>query len=168
MSERARQKIENTQSNSFSIDLKKWLQIMETYEKGAHVYHTTMPTDALKILRNAMKETQSHGFDYLMQQQILLGSKVRALMVSKGFPSVAADGYQAPCVVVSYTTDPEMQSGKKFIDVGMQTAAGVPLQLGESAEFRTFRLGLFGLEKLLHIERAINHLETAMNQITTK
>jgi aspartate aminotransferase-like enzyme len=141
---------------------------METYEKGAHVYHTTMPTDALKILRNAMKETQSHGFDYLMQQQILLGSKVRALMVSKGFPSVAADGYQAPCVVVSYTTDPEMQSGKKFIDVGMQTAAGVPLQLGESAEFRTFRLGLFGLEKLLHIERAINHLETAMNQITTK
>jgi aspartate aminotransferase-like enzyme len=141
---------------------------METYEKGAHVYHTTMPTDALKILRNAMKETQSHGFDYLMQQQILLGSKVRALMVSKGFPSVAAAGYQAPCVVVSYTTDPEMQSGKKFIDVGMQTAAGVPLQVGESPEFRTFRLGLFGLEKLLHIERAINHLETAMNKITAK
>jgi aspartate aminotransferase-like enzyme len=168
MSERARQKIENTQSNSFSIDLKKWLQIMETYEKGAHVYHTTMPTDALKILRNAMKETQSHGFDYLMQQQILLGSKVRALMVSKGFPSVAAAGYQAPCVVVSYTTDPDMQSGKKFIDVGMQTAAGVPLQVGESPEFRTFRLGLFGLEKLLHIERAINHLETAMNKITAK
>ncbi|NCU80336.1 MAG: alanine--glyoxylate aminotransferase family protein, partial [Burkholderiaceae bacterium] len=168
MSERARHKIENTQSNSFSIDLKKWLQIMETYEKGAHVYHTTMPTDALKILRNAMKETQSHGFDYLMQQQILLGSKVRALMVSKGFPSVAAAGYQAPCVVVSYTSDPEMQSGKKFIDVGMQTAAGVPLQVGESPEFRTFRLGLFGLEKLLHIERAINHLETAMNKIIAK
>jgi aspartate aminotransferase-like enzyme len=103
-----------------------------------------------------------------MQQQILLGSKVRALMVSKGFPSVAADGYQAPCVVVSYTTDPDMQSGKKFIDVGMQTAAGVPLQVGESPEFRTFRLGLFGLEKLLHIERAINHLETAMNKITAK
>ena len=168
MSERAREKIDNTQSNSFSIDLKKWLQIMETYEKGSHVYHTTMPTDALKILRNAMKETQSHGFDYLMQQQILLGSKVRALMVAKGFPSVAADGYQAPCVVVSYTTDPDMQSGKKFIDIGIQTAAGVPLQVGESAEFRTFRLGLFGLEKLLHIERAINHLETAMNKITTK
>ncbi|MFZ4114995.1 MAG: alanine--glyoxylate aminotransferase family protein, partial [Polynucleobacter sp.] len=168
MSERARQKIEHTQSNSFSLDLKKWLQIMETYEKGAHVYHTTMPTDALKILRNAMKETQSHGFDYLMQQQILLGSKVRALMVSKGFPSVAAAGYQAPCVVVSYTTDPDMQSGKKFIDVGLQTAAGVPLQVGESAEFRTFRLGLFGLEKLLHIERAISHLETAMNKITAK
>jgi aspartate aminotransferase-like enzyme len=141
---------------------------METYEKGSHVYHTTMPTDALKILRNAMKETQSHGFDYLMQQQILLGSKVRALMVAKGFPSVAAAGYQAPCVVVSYTTDPDMQSGKKFIDIGIQTAAGVPLQVGESAEFRTFRLGLFGLEKLLHIERAINHLETAMNKITTK
>ena len=168
MSERAREKIDNTQSNSFSIDLKKWLQIMETYEKGSHVYHTTMPTDALKILRNAMKETQSHGFDYLMQQQILLGSKVRALMVAKGFPSVAAAGYQAPCVVVSYTTDPDMQSGKKFIDIGIQTAAGVPLQVGESAEFRTFRLGLFGLEKLLHIERAINHLETAMNKITTK
>ena len=168
LSERARQKIEHSQSNSFSIDLKKWLQVMETYEKGAHVYHTTMPTDALKILRNAMKETQSHGFDYLKQQQIELGTRVRALMLAKGFPSVAAAGFQAPCVVVSYTKDPEMQSGKKFLDVGLQIAAGVPLQIGESPEFRTFRLGLFGLEKLLHIERAITHLEAAMDKITAK
>jgi aspartate aminotransferase-like enzyme len=168
MSERAREKIEHTTSNSFSCDLKKWLQIMETYEKGAHVYHTTMPTDALKILRNAMKETQSHGFDYLQKQQELLGSKVRQLMVSRHFKSVAAPGFQAPCVVVSYTTDSDIQSGKKFIEVGMQIAAGVPLACDEGAEFKTFRFGLFGLEKLLHIERAIMHLETALNKVSVK
>jgi len=165
LSERARERIEQTQSSSFSCDLRKWLQIMETYEGGGHVYHTTMPTDSLKVLRNVMLETRSHGFDYLRTQQELLGSKVRRLLESRGFPSVAASGFQAPGVVVSYTTDPDMQSGKKFIEVGLQTAAGVPLQCGEGPEFRTFRVGLFGLEKLLHIDRVVTHLETALNQI---
>lgn len=165
LSERARQRIELTQSSSFSCDLRKWLQIMETYEGGGHVYHTTMPTDSLKVLRNVMLETRSHGFDYLRTQQELLGSKVRRLFESRGFPSVAAPGFQAPGVVVSYTTDPDIQTGKKFIEVGLQTAAGVPLQCGEGADFRTFRVGLFGLEKLLHIERVVTHLETALNQI---
>lgn len=163
LSDRARTKIDSTTSTSFSCDLKKWLQIMETYESGNHVYHTTMPTDALKTLRNVMKETQSIGFEKLKAAQIDLGNKVRSLLVSRGFTSVAAPGFQSPCVVVSYTTDPEIQSGKKFINVGLQTAAGVPLQCDEGPEFRTFRLGLFGLEKLQNIDRTIKHLEHALN-----
>ena len=166
LSDRARTKIDSTTSTSFSCDLKKWLQIMETYENGNHVYHTTMPTDALKTLRNVMKETQSIGFQKLKAAQIELGSKVRALLVSRGFDSVAAPGLQSPCVVVSYTTDPEIQSGKKFINVGLQTAAGVPLQCDEGPEFRTFRIGLFGLEKLQNIDRTIKHLEHALNTMS--
>ena len=166
LSDRARIKIDSTTSTSFSCDLKKWLQIMETYESGNHVYHTTMPTDALKTLRNVMKETQSIGFEKLKAAQVDLGSKVRALLVSRGFDSVAAPGFQSPCVVVSYTTDPDIQSGKKFINVGLQTAAGVPLQCDEGPEFRTFRIGLFGLEKLQNIDRTIKHLEHALNTMS--
>jgi aspartate aminotransferase-like enzyme len=165
LGERARERIETTQSSSFSMDLKKWLQIMEAYEKGSHVYHTTMPTDALKILRNVMKETQSLGFANLKAKQIELGEKVRRLLESKGFPSVSAKGYQSPGVVVSYTTDPDVQSGKKFVELGLQTAAGVPLQCDERPDFRTFRLGLFGLEKLGNVDRTVGHLAAALEKI---
>ena len=166
LGERARERIDTTQSSSFSMDLKKWLQIMEAYEKGGHVYHTTMPTDALKILRGVMKETQSLGFAALKTKQVELGTKVRELLVSKGYHSVSAKGFQAPCVVVSYTKDPDIQSGKKFIALGMQTAAGVPLQCDERSDFRTFRLGLFGLEKLAHVDRTVGHLAAALEKIT--
>lgn len=165
LSARARIKIDSTQSTSFSTDLKKWLQIMETYENGGHVYHTTMPTDALKILRNVMQETQALGFDHLRNQQIELGKKVRAMLVKRGYPSVAAPGFEAAGVVVSYTEDPDIQTGKKFIALGLQTAAGVPLQCDERPDFRTFRIGLFGLEKLTHVDRTVAHLEKAMDQI---
>ncbi len=166
LGDRAREKIDATQSSSFSMDLKKWLQIMEAYEKGGHVYHTTMPTDALKILRNVMQETQSLGFANLKQKQQELGEKVRALLVSKGFHSVSANGYQSPGVVVSYTKDPDIQSGKKFIALGLQTAAGVPLQCDERPDFRTFRIGLFGLEKLAHVDRTVALLGAALEKIT--
>jgi len=166
LGERAREHIDATQSSSFSMDLKKWLQIMEAYEKGGHVYHTTMPTDALKILRNVMKETQSLGFAALKAKQVELGTKVRDLLVSKGYHSVSAKGYQAPGVVVSYTKDPDIQSGKKFIALGLQTAAGVPLQCDERPDFRTFRIGLFGLEKLAHVDRTVGHLAAALEKIT--
>ena len=166
LGDRARKQIDATQSTSFSMDLKKWLQIMEAYEKGGHVYHTTMPTDALKILRNVMKETQSLGFAALKAKQVELGGKVRDLLVSKGYPSVAAKGFQAPGVVVSYTKDPDIQSGKKFIALGLQTAAGVPLQCDERPDFRTFRIGLFGLEKLTHVDRTLDQLATAIEKIT--
>jgi aspartate aminotransferase-like enzyme len=166
LGERGRERIDSTQSTSFSMDLKKWLQIMEAYEKGGHVYHTTMPTDALKILRNVMKETQSLGFAALKAKQIELGTKVRELLVSKGYPSVAVKGYQSPGVIVSFTKDPDIQSGKKFIALGLQTAAGVPLQCDERPDFRTFRLGLFGLEKLTNVDRTVGHLAAALEKIT--
>ena len=165
MSERARQKIDATQSTSYSCDLKKWLQIMETYEKGGHIYHTTMPTDSLRVLRDVMKETQAAGFANLKKNQEDLGLKVRALLEAKGFKSVAAPGFQAPCVVVSYTTDPDIQNGKKFMALGMQTAAGVPLQVGERDDFRSFRLGLFGLEKLLNIDRTVGQLSSTLDHL---
>jgi aspartate aminotransferase-like enzyme len=165
LSERARQKIDATQSTSYSCDMKKWLQIMETYEKGGHIYHTTMPTDSLRVLRDVMKETQAAGFANLKKNQADLGLKVRALLEAKGFKSVAAPGFQAPCVVVSYTKDPDIQNGKKFMALGMQTAAGVPLQVGEREDFRTFRIGLFGLEKLLNIDRTVGHLSSALDRL---
>ncbi len=165
LSERARQAIDSTTSSSFSCDLKKWMQIAEGYEKGQHAYHTTMPTDALVRLREVMLETREYGFDKVRDEQIELGAKVRALLESKGFPSVAAEGYKAPGVVVSYTTDPGIQSGKKFMEVGLQTAAGVPLQCDEGPDFKTFRIGLFGLEKWHNVERTVGHLSTALGRI---
>jgi aspartate aminotransferase-like enzyme len=165
MSERARQKIDATTSTSYSCDLKKWLQVVETYEKGAHIYHTTMPTDGLRMLRDTMMETRAAGFATMRQNQIELGAQVRRMLEARGFKSVAAPGYQAACVVVSYTTDPDIQNGKKFMALGMQTAAGVPLQVGEREDFRTFRIGLFGLEKLTHIERTVGHLAAALDKL---
>ncbi len=165
MSARARERIDATTSTSYSCDLKKWLQIVETYEHGSHIYHTTMPTDSLRVLRDVMKETRGYGFATLEAAQVELGGKVRKLLEAKGFKSVAAPGYQAPCVVVSYTSDPDIQNGKKFMALGMQTAAGVPLQVGERADFRTFRIGLFGLEKLNHVDRTVEYLATAVNQL---
>ena len=165
LSEHARQVIETTQSTSFACDLKKWLQIMESYEKGTHSYHTTMPTDALTRLREVMKETQLYGFEKVRQEQIELGSRVRALLESRGIVSVAAEGYKAPGVVVSYTTDADIQSSKKFLALGLQTASGVPLQCDEPADFMTFRIGLFGLEKLHNIDRTIGHLTKALDQL---
>jgi alanine-glyoxylate transaminase/serine-glyoxylate transaminase/serine-pyruvate transaminase len=168
LSARARAAIDSTTSSSFSCDLKKWMQIAEGYEKGQHAYHTTMPTDALVRLREVMLETRDYGFDKVREEQIELGAKVRALLESRGFPSVAAEGYKAPGVVVSYTADPDIQNGKKFMAVGLQTAAGVPLQCDESADFRTFRIGLFGLEKWHHVDRTVGHLARALDDIAAR
>ncbi len=165
LSERARTAIDSTQSTTFAMDLRKWLQIMETYEGGGHAYHTTLPTDALLRLRDTMKETQAYGFEKVRAEQVLLGKRVRTLLESKGFPSVAAAGFQAPGVVVSYTTDPDIQSSKKFLAAGLQTAAGVPLQCDEPADFRTFRLGLFGLDKWHNIDQTLAHLEAALAEV---
>ena len=165
LSARARTAIDSTTSSSFACDLKKWLQVMEAYENGTHMYHTTMPTDALTRLREVMLETQDYGFEKVRDEQLELGHQVRALMESRGFVSVAADGFKAPGVVVSYTTDPGMQSSKKFLALGMQTAAGVPLQCDEPADFMTFRIGLFGLEKLHNVERSVGHLAVALDQM---
>ena len=165
LSERARAAIDGTTSTSFACDLKKWLQIMETYEGGAHMYHATMPTDALTRLREVMQETRDYGFEKVRAEQMELGTKVRALFESKGIVSVAAEGFKAPGVVVSYTEDAGMQNSKKFLAVGLQTAAGVPLQCDEPADFSTFRVGLFGLEKLHNVHRTVAQLEAALDKI---
>lgn len=160
-----REKIESTTSTSFACDLLKWLQIMEAYENGGHAYHATMPTDALTTFRNVMKETQAYGLDKARAQQQALGDKVRALLVSKGIESVAAEGFQAPGVVVSYTDDSGIHTGKKFVDLGLQIAAGVPLQCDEPEDFQTFRIGLFGLDKLQNVDRTVETLNKALSRI---
>tara|TARA_B110000196_G_C20916811_1_gene553281 strand:+ start:137 stop:556 length:420 start_codon:yes stop_codon:yes gene_type:complete len=138
---------------------------MEAYENGGHAYHATMPTDALVKFRDAMKETEEYGFEEVRSEQWALGKKVRELLVSKGFRSVAAEGFQAPGVVVSYTDNADIQNGKLFAELGMQIAAGVPLKCDEPEDFQTFRLGLFGLDKLHNIDRTVNNLEKVLNQI---
>jgi aspartate aminotransferase-like enzyme len=165
LSERARLAIEATNSTSFACDLKKWLHIMQAYENGGHAYHATMPTDGLVRLREVMKEMQAYGFDRIRAEQIDLGARVRALFERRGIPSVAAEGFKAPGVVVSYTEDPDIQSGRKFLAEGLQTAAGVPLQCDESDDFMTFRVGLFGLEKWHNADRTVAQLTTALDRI---
>ena len=166
LSERARAAIDATTSTSFACDLKKWLQIMETYEQGGHAYYATMPTDSLARLRDSMRELDGFGFEAAKAAQQELGARVRKMLVAKGMPSVAAQGFQAPSVVVSYTDDRDIQSGRKLIGLGLQTAAGVPLQCDEPADFLTFRIGLFGLDKLRNVERTVRNLDTAFSQLT--
>ncbi len=162
---RARAAIDATSSSSFAADLKKWMEIAEGYEKGQHSYHATMPTDGLVKLRDTMLEARGFGLEKLQAAQVELGAKVRALLESRGFPSVAAAGFQAPGVVVSYTTDPDIQSGRKFIAAGVQSASGVPLKCGEGADFRTFRIGLFGLDKWYDVDRAVANLAAALDKV---
>jgi aspartate aminotransferase-like enzyme len=161
----AREKIDATTSTSFACDLRKWLQIMEAYEQGGFAYHATMPTDALAVVRDVMKETAEYGFDKVRAEQQELGDKVRALLVARGYPSVAAEGFQAPGVVVSYTDDADIASAKKFTGAGVQIGAGVPLQCDEPADFRTFRIGLFGLDKLHNVERTVATFAKALDQL---
>ena len=165
LSELARERIESTTSSSFACDLRKWLQIMETYEGGGHAYHATMPTDGLRQLRDVILETRDYGFADVREEQIELGLRVRALLERKGFTSVAAAGFQAPGVVVSYTRDNGIQNGSKFLAEGLQIAAGVPLMCDEPEDFQTFRLGLFGLDKLHNPERTVANLEQALDQV---
>lgn len=165
LSERGEARLEQTSSDSFAIDLKKWRQIMQAYENGGHAYHATMPTDALLAFRDTMAETREYGFEKLRAAQWALGDGVRSMLKDKGVVSVAADGFGAPGVVVSYTSDPEIQNGRKFAALGMQIAAGVPLQCDEPEGFSTFRLGLFGLDKLYDVDGTIARLKRVLDQV---
>ncbi len=162
LSERARERIEQTTSTSFAMDLRKWLEIMETYEAGGHAYHATMPTDGLRRLRDVMAETEAAGFETLRAAQIELGQRVRALLVERDLPSVAAPGFEAPCVVVSYTSNAEIVG--RFAQAGAQVAAGVPLMCDEPADYSAFRIGLFGLDKLNDIDGTVARLQAALDQ----
>ncbi len=166
LSARAREQIEATTASSFACDLKKWLQIMQAYENGGHAYHATMPTDALRSFRDTLHETEHYGFARVKADQQTLGTRVRGMLEAAGFRSVAAVGFQAPSVVVSYTDDADIHNGKKFASAGLQIAAGVPLECGEPADFRTFRIGLFGLDKLQNQDRTVAQLEAALARVT--
>ena len=165
LSSNASKKIHDTKSTSYSCDLLKWLQIMQAYENGGHAYHATMPTDAIKHFRDTINETAEFGFDNARQKQQELGDRVRGLLSKYNFISVAADGFLAPGVVVSYTSDKEIHNGSKFKDMGMQIAAGVPLKCNEGDDYQTFRLGLFGLDKLKDVDAALGRLEVAFKQL---
>jgi aspartate aminotransferase-like enzyme len=165
LSAKAKAVMDATTSTSFACDLKKWSQIMDAYLNGGHAYHATMPTDALAKDCAVMQEMEAYGFEKLRAEQAELGAKARALLEGFGLPSVAAEGFKAPGVVVSYTTDPEIQNGKKFLAAGVQVATGVPLQCDEPADFMTFRIGLFGLEKLHNVDRTVGHLATALAEV---
>ncbi len=165
LGERALEKIVDTRSSSFSLDLAKWLEIMRAYENGGHAYHATMPTDALTTFRDTMGEIQSFGFDRARDSQWELGRRVRSLLAERGYPSVAAEGYEAPGVVVSYTADATIQNGSRFAAAGMQIAAGVPLMCDEPEDYRSFRIGLFGLDKLADIDRSVSKLADALDAV---
>jgi aspartate aminotransferase-like enzyme len=165
LSQRALDRLEATTSDSFAVDLKKWHSIMQTYENGGHAYHATMPTDALRAFRDTMLETRDYGFGKLCDAQWELGRAVRAMLAEKGVSSVAADGFGAPGVVVSYTNDPGIQNGSKFAAEGMQIAAGVPLACNEPDSFMTFRLGLFGLDKLYDVEGTKARLQQVLDKV---
>ncbi len=165
LSERAAARLEDTESDSFALDLKKWRAITQAYEDGGHAYHATMPTDALTGLRDAMEETRKVGFEAARDAQWQLGNAVRALLAEKGVRPVAAEGFGAPGVVVSYTNDPDIKSGKKFLAEGLQIAAGVPLGVNEGADFSTFRIGLFGLDKLKDVDATIERLKPAIDKL---
>ena len=165
MSQRALERLEETTSNSFAIDLKKWHSIMQAYENGGHAYHATMPTDALRAFRDTMLETKEFGFQKLCDAQWELGNRVRDVLAQKGVKSVAADGFGAPGVVVSYTQDPSIQNGSKFSAQGMQIAAGVPLACDEPQDFMTFRLGLFGLDKLYNVDATMARLTRVLDVV---
>jgi aspartate aminotransferase-like enzyme len=165
LNDKALEKLETSESSSFAMNLKQWHTIMQAYEGGAHAYHAPMPTASLRKFRDIMLETQDVGFDKLKAAQIELGEKVRGLLASKGIKSVAAEGFEAPGVVVSFTQDANIQNGSKFGAEGMQIAAGVPLQCDEREDYQTFRLGLFGLDKLQNIPRTVASLEEALNEV---
>ena len=165
LSNQALDAMTSTTSTSFACDLGKWLEIMRAYESGGHAYHATMPTDSLTAFRDVMKETESYGFEKVCAEQQELGDRVRAMLAERGIRSVAAPGFEAPGVVVCYTNDPDIKTGSKFAQQGLQIAAGVPLKCDEPDDFQTFRLGLFGLDKLHNIDRSVANLDRALSRI---
>ncbi|MEZ7518777.1 aminotransferase class V-fold PLP-dependent enzyme [Psychrobacter sp. NPDC078370] len=168
LSDTAVKKVDSTESDSFSIDLKQWLNIMRAYENGGHAYHATMPTDSLRQFRDAVNEAKAIGFDKLCDAQWTLGRRIREVLEAKGVESVAAEGFKAPGVVVSYTDRDDMHKGSAFAEIGVQIAAGVPLKVGEPDNFKTFRLGLFGLDKLTDIDGTVARFETALNKVLSQ
>ena len=167
LSERGLARVAETESSSYVCDVKKWLGIMQAYENRGHAYHATMPTDSLLVFRDTLIETKNYGFESVRQEQIDIGTAVRSLLESRGFRSVAADGFKAPSVVVSFTDDDNLKNGSKFAANGVQIAAGVPLECGEGPDYKSFRIGLFGLDKLHNCDRTVASFAVALDKIVS-
>lgn len=163
LSPRAVEAVNNTTSTSMVLNLKKWLAVADAYENGGFMYYTTMPTDAMVLFNKAAQETKKYGFERVKNEFWELGMETRAMMKGKGFKSVAAPGYEAPGVVVSYTDDPNMFA--KFKGIGFQIAAGVPFMIDEPAGNHTFRIGLFGLDKVYGKAEHIATLADALDRV---
>jgi aspartate aminotransferase-like enzyme len=170
MSERARELMNNTEETSFSISLKRWSAIMDTYEKGGFGYHTTMPTDALRDFHEISVETMKFGIPELKEAQSSLGKQAHEILGSKGLTSVAAKGFQAPGVLVYYSPtgveNPAMMM--KFKNQGLQIAMGVPWRIDEPDGLKTFRIGLFGLDKMGNIPKALHTFEDALDNVLSE
>jgi aspartate aminotransferase-like enzyme len=158
----AARRVQQSTSSSFAADLRKWLQIMRAYEDGGHAYHATLPTDGLLRLHASMQQTLQFGLETARAPQQDLGRKVRALLAGMNFHSVAAPGFEAPSVVVSHTDDPELSNARRTAAAGLQTAAGVPLMCDEPADFRSFRIGLFGLDKWQDVDGTVQRLQAGL------
>jgi len=165
LSPAALERLGETTSTSFACDLGKWHSIMQAYLNGGHAYHATMPTDALTVFRERVLETKAFGYEAARAAQADMGARVRAMLAERGVRSVAAPGFEAPSVVVSYTGEPDIQNGARFAAQGMQIAAGVPLECDEPEDFRTFRLGLFGLDKLRDVDGTVADLEKTLDVV---
>jgi aspartate aminotransferase-like enzyme len=165
LGEAGRAQVMSTTSTSFAVDLQKWLTITEAYTRGQTPYHATLPTDTLAHDAALMLETRAAGLSELRQAQTSLGARVRAMLAEFGFPSVASEGFAAPSVVVAFTDDPDVRSGAKFKAQGIQVAAGVPLMCGEGDDFSTFRVGLFGLDKLTDVDGAVERLKAHLGAL---
>ncbi len=165
LSQRAAARLAKTQSDSFSLDLAKWSSIMQAYLDGKHAYHATMPTDGLLVFRDTMEEMKESGFDALKARQAELGKRIRGAFDERGFKSVAAAGWQASGVAVFHTDDDGLHTGKAFAEQGVQIAAGVPLQIGEPDHYKSFRIGLFGLDKLKDVDAAVDRFERVLGRI---
>src|SRR5690606_19135508 len=164
-SEKGRDAVAAGTPTSFALDLNRWLAISDGYRDGSAAYHATMPTDSIAHNLAQMVETRDRGLDTLRAAQIELGTRVRVLLASRGLPSVAASGFAAPSVVVVHTTDAGLRTGSSFREQGLQIAAGVPLHCGEPDSFTTFRLGLFGLDKLADVDGTVARLEAALERM---
>ncbi|HAN31058.1 MAG TPA: aminotransferase [Myxococcales bacterium] len=162
LNERALKRLDNAPKSSFVLDVARWLEIMRAYETGGHAYHATMPTDALRIFAEAVEETAQFGFEAATDAQCRLGAEIRAALNDAGCRSVAAPGFEAPSVVVSYLPHQHFAAGSAFAAAGGEIAGGVPLRCGEGPDFQTFRVGLFGLDKLKDVSATVSRFRRAL------
>jgi len=167
----AKQNAVSPKGHSFSCNLAKWAGVADAYaQPGGFMYHTTLPTDSLMVFRDVIMETKEFGYEQCEERMCQLGDGIRNVLESRGFKSVAAPECAAPTVVVSYNRqDEDAAILGKLKGEGIQVAGGVPLKIDEPwdgfAAPPTFRLGLFGLDKLKNVDHTVAVFEGALDKV---